>query len=121
MQRCYRPKPAAPHQTDLAASGTAHVLCESLLPLRMPARQSRSIFDEVAGGPGDPLLIDCPSGFVVGTQEIKVAGGDMVEHEVDHLLRRPRAGGLFGCPCQAGEREAGYEKMRSHAPFGLLP
>src|SRR5262245_29501036 len=104
MARFLSPHPCA--APSLSASGTAHVLCESLLPGGVPARESRSIFDDVAGGPGDPLLIHCPGGFVVGTQEIKVAGSDMIEHEVDLLLGRPRAGRLFGCPCQAGKGEA---------------
>ena len=52
----------------------------------MPARQGRPILDKVADGPGDPPLIHRPGGFVVGAEEIEVAGGDMIEHEVDHLL-----------------------------------
>ena len=37
-----------------------------------------------------------------------------IEHEVDHLLRRPGTERLLSCPCQTREGEAGNEKMGSH-------
>src|SRR3954468_14604220 len=87
------------------ASVAAHKLGERFLPIGMPTRESWSILDDVAGSPGDPLLVHRAGGFVVGAQKIEVAGGDMIEHEIDYLLGRPRAGRLLTRPCQAGEGE----------------
>ena len=59
-------------------------------------------------------LIERARHVIVRAKHVEVPGRDAVQHDVDRLLRRPRAGGLLD-PAIGGERgehEAGDEQMR---------
>ena len=62
--------------------------------VRMPARQGRAVQNDVVGCPAHALFVRRTVDRVVGTQDVEVAGGDTLEHEVYDLIARPRCGRL---------------------------
>src|ERR1700676_5482437 len=102
------------------ASCPLHKFRKSLPIIRMPARQRGAVFDDVAGGPQNPPLIEPPRHVVVRTEDIKVAGAGAFDHEVDGLLCRPGRGRLLGAALrrEAGEDEPGNEQMRADLAAG---
>src|SRR5216684_496328 len=79
--------------------------------VRMPARQGRAIFDDVARCPEDPPLVKTSGHVVIGAQNVKVAGVQPLDHEVDGLLRRPGPGRLLGAALGG---KPGEYKTRNH-------
>src|SRR5450631_2290294 len=77
----------------------------------MPARQCGTIFNDVAGGPENPPLVQASRHVVIGAQNVEVAGVQPFDHEVDGLLRRPGPGRLLGAAL--GSKPGEY-KTRNH-------
>src|SRR6202142_1163697 len=80
--------------------------------IRVPARQSGAVFDDVAGPPENPPLVEPSWHVVVGAENVKVSGRDPLDHEVDGLFRRPGRGRFFGAALcgEAGEDKTGDEE-----------
>ena len=57
--------------------------------IRVPARQSGTVFDDVAGAPFDPPSIDLARHFIVRAEDVEVASCHRIEHEIGHLPGRP--------------------------------
>ena len=75
-----------------------HELRERLRIIRMPARQRRAVFDDVAGGPGHAPLVELPRHVVVGAENVEITGIDMrsiMKSTVCSGVQAP--GGLFVC------------------------
>jgi hypothetical protein len=53
-----------------------------------PSRQRRPILDDVTRRPEDAPLIELAVDLIVGTQDVKIAGGQPLEHEIDGLCGR---------------------------------
>src|ERR1700722_20017274 len=89
----------------------------------MPARQRRPVLDDISCGPQNPALIDMPGHIIVRAENVKVFDRQLVDHEVDGLLRCPRGGGLFGAAFggQSGKDETGDEKMRAKPGVREIP
>src|SRR2546429_5217577 len=81
----------------------------------MPARQRGAVFDDVAGGPQDAPFVEAARHVVVRAQDVEIASLQPLDHEINRLLRRPRAGRLFGAAPrgEAGEDVAGDQQMRA--------
>src|SRR5229473_2699825 len=99
-----------------------HKRSKRLGVIRMPARQRGPVFDDVAGRPENPPLIELSRHVVVRTENIEISGPDPLDHEVDGLLRRPGPGRLLGAAFrgETGKGEAGDEKMRADAALGRV-
>ena len=86
---------------------------EGFAVVGVPARQRRAVLDDVADGPGHAALVGLALGLVVGAEDVEIAARKALQHEVDDLFRRPRAGGLFlRAVGQPGVGEAGDQQMR---------
>src|SRR6266403_3311592 len=72
-----------------------HKRGKSLSIIRMPTRKRGPVFDDVAGGPQDPPLVEAPRHIIVRTQDVEISGIDPLDHEIDGLLRRPGSGRLL--------------------------
>src|ERR1700682_2845759 len=83
--------------------------------VRMPARQGRAVFNDVARRPEDPPLVKTSGHVVIGAQNVKVAGIQPLDHEVDGLLRSPGPGRLLGAALGG---KPGEYKTRNHQVRG---
>src|ERR1700730_3279349 len=88
-----------------------HECSKGLGIVRLPARQGRAVLDDVARRPEDPPLVETSRHIVIGAQNVKVAGVQPLDHEVDGLLRRPGPGRLLDAALGG---KPGEHKTRNH-------
>src|SRR5712664_1687274 len=102
--------------------GSLHKPGKGLGIIRMPSRQRGPVFDDVAGRPENPPLVEAPRHIIVRTQDVEISGVDPLDHEVDGLLRRPGSGRLLAAAFggKAGKDETGYQKASADAAAGRV-
>src|SRR5579863_8533124 len=85
--------------------------------IRMPARQRRTIFDNISRRSENSPLVEASWHVVIRTKHIEVASLEPLDHEIDGLLPGPGAGRFFSAALsgQAGKHEAGNQEMRRDA------
>src|ERR1700730_13250771 len=94
-----------------------HECSKGLGIVRLPARQGRAVLDDVARRPEDPPLVETSRHIVIGAQNVKVAGVQPLDHEVDGLLRRPGPGRLLDAALGG---KPGEHKTRNHQVSAAL-
>src|SRR5438105_15107833 len=89
----------------------------------MPARQRGPVFDDVAGGPQDPPLVERPGHVVVRAEDVEIVRLEALDHEVDGLLWGPGTGRLFAAAVsgKASEDQAGDQEMRADPAVRDIP
>src|SRR5258708_25914681 len=99
-----------------------HKFGKSLGIIRMPTRQRGPVFDDVAGRPENPALVEASRHIVVRTQDVEISGVDPFDQEVNGLRRRPGSGRLLAAAlcCEAGEDESGNEQMGAYPAAGRV-
>jgi drug/metabolite transporter (DMT)-like permease len=116
----------SPHDSErlarTASGSRLHEGRECVGPIRMPARERRSVLDDVVRRPLDPTLVDRARGLVVRAQDVEVAGREVLEHEIDDLVggpcRRRLVASLRG---HASERVPRHQEVRRHATAVAVP
>src|SRR5262245_52354417 len=85
----------------------------------MPARECGAVLDDVVGGPPNAPRVHRAGDLVVRAEDVEVAGGQVLDEEVDDLVRRPRRG-RFLDPARrhAGVRVARYEEVGGDGTAG---
>src|SRR6266478_8917652 len=90
--------------------------------IRMPSRQRGPVFDDVAGRPENPPLVEVSRYIIVRTQDVEISGVDPLDHEIDGLLRRPGSGRLLAAALggKAGKDETPAHKVSADAAAGRV-
>lgn len=86
----------------------------------MPARERRTVLDEIARGPKDTFLVERSADLVVRAQDVEVSGREALEQKVDRLIGGPRARGLLGSAGHARVDEARDEQARAEKRAGRV-
>src|SRR4029079_11707271 len=94
---------AHPYEDDQLSA--LHEPRERLGIVRMPARQRRAVFDDVAGGPLHAAFVEFARRLVVGAEDVEIAGVDALNHEIDRLPGRPGARRLLGAAARGQTRK----------------
>src|ERR1700722_5040989 len=103
-------------------SGGFHKSFESFLVVWVPARQSGTVFDDVAGGPKDSSFILLTGGLIVLAKDIELAPFETLKQPVRDLIGRPCASGSLrnSLGHVTGIGKARNKEMRADLAIGKI-
>src|SRR3982751_2040109 len=73
-----------------------HERVECVLVIRVPARQSGPVLDDIVRRPFDPPLVHLSGDGTVRAENVEIAARQTFQHEIDCLFRGPGVRWFFG-------------------------